>query len=535
MHPNSLASLLRTLALHSPVKDDFDPATMSNAKSELTATQILRRKDCAHRAIFVPSLVLKLSSSFTHFLESKASGDCSTAALPRDMLENIRKYATEFSAQPEDGYAENDFVFRRNGVFCVVLEAKNPTASLEGRLFRRMLEMFGVQTVRQLNAASKTRDSHVYSLLVKIIASCTTRGCREFIFLDYKYYIVGFLVPSDPPQAHPVDAIFSDIINVAEPDAPFAQVSTAMLYADKFFESDDEPDEAADDDEEDGSGKAEMDERRMGPRPSISISRSRLSRSYNIASIGLREGNAFRLVWPDATLAPYPSFHRIDNVLTGPSPPSKSKRTAPSSPPSPSSSSACVSSPTSPPFLRVSELVGEGSSSVVYRGYFPTSSSTAQSSFIVKIPHNMASTVARQQVLQDAGWLTSLTLRGVDYIPTVYGVFRAGTASEIAPAIIMVIEDGGAALGKWSELSSSERDKLYRNVLALHTQYGTLHGDLTTENLNPRNILVESGKTASTGNRRTRIIDFAQAEHHDCPGEAVCGELRLLRLGMSMA
>jgi hypothetical protein len=227
MHPNSLASLLRTLTLPSPVKGDFDPDKLTDVNSELTVTQAARAKDRAHRAIFVPSLVSKLLSSFARFLDSKASGDLSAAELPSGVLADIHESAKEFSAQPEDGYAENDFinnlsafgalvkkfairldtylpadlragnvtckpfqvcdtsmsdpdgkqvlvetqadfVFRRNGTFCIVLEAKNPTASLEARLFRRLLAMFGIQTVRQLNAALKRRDSHVYSLLVKV-------------------------------------------------------------------------------------------------------------------------------------------------------------------------------------------------------------------------------------------------------------------------------------------------------------------------------------------------------------------------------
>lgn len=71
------------------------------------------------------------------------------------------------------------------------------------------------------------------------------------------------------------------------------------------------------------------------------------------------------------------------------------------------------------------------------------------------------------------------------------------------------------------------RQKLYDNLLVLHRQHNIIRGDLTTEGLRPRNIVVKKpdAEASPPADRSIRIIDFGHASEHVCPGESECWEL----------
>ncbi|BGO98244.1 Proteophosphoglycan ppg4 [Rhodotorula toruloides ATCC 204091] len=282
--------------------------------------------------------------------------------------------------------------------------------------------------------------------------------------------------------------------------------------------------------------------------------------------------NSFNIVWPNGSQADLPRFVRIDptNISSTSSPSSPSPPTIPSLDPlsskishpscpssayaSPSAAIAAntespartgfqpgvcsISTPPSarslPPTislasteekplqLQLDEYVGEGATSAVYRGVC----APGDTSFILKLPLHSNDDDENLRLLNEARLLSTPSLRNFQLTPRLYGTFKPSTSDAEQP-VVLLMEDGGDDLQRWTELSCEEKQKLYDNLLLLHREHNIIHGDLTTPGLRPRNIVVEkpASNAAHSHDRTIRLIDFGHASKHACPGESKCWEL----------
>ncbi|BGP21946.1 hypothetical protein JCM10295v2_000823 [Rhodotorula toruloides] len=130
------------------------------------------------------------------------------------------------------------FVIWRNHVPSVVVLVQHPRASSEPHgVLNRLIEAFRSSPVQRIDAELKKRDSHLYFLLLRIVVSCRSRSCNAFLLFDYLQYLVSFLVPFDPSFSDPgFQLVFSALSRSESRETPLAQLATALLHADKFFD-----------------------------------------------------------------------------------------------------------------------------------------------------------------------------------------------------------------------------------------------------------------------------------------------------------
>ncbi|GEM12072.1 hypothetical protein Rt10032_c18g6089 [Rhodotorula toruloides] len=234
------------------------------------------------------------------------------------------------------------FVIWRNHVPSVVVLVQHPRASSEPHgVLNRLIEAFRSSPVQRIDAELKKRDSHLYFLLLRIVVSCRSRSCNAFLLFDYLQYLVSFLVPFDPSFSDPgFQLVFSALSRSESRETPLAQLATALLHADKFFDE-------------------ELRRRMDG----IVQSRARLSPLWGGHRIGrsMRTRRKiriqrFRIVYPDgrpAEFTPCCRFHPLGASISY------------------AASEAAEEAVTA---LEIDDYLGHGATSHVFRAYFPSSS-----------------------------------------------------------------------------------------------------------------------------------------------------------------
>ncbi|GAA6057192.1 hypothetical protein NBRC10513_000767 [Rhodotorula toruloides] len=548
MHPNSPAALFGSFSLPSPIPDDF--ATRADIEdfrepSGSTWKQRLRAKDSPDCAVFDPDLLPAFFSSFRAFLDSRTD-----AAFTRAEAEGRARLRLEIGNE--------DYSQRFSQLHRRVLGAK---AGPLGRLveaFTELLDRHLPESVRAgpvsygrsdryrgdldrngdvinltpnrlsssgattCHAELKKRDSHLYSLLLRIVVSCRSRSCNTFVLFDYLHYLIGFLVPLDPSSpASKFRLVFSALARCDSRETPLVQVATALLYADRFFG--DELRRRTDSivnatgSPAPASERANEQEKRDGKAGDggpATRTRQKLAATRTLAP--LEKIQRFRLAYPDGTPAeftPFDRFNPLDDAV------------------SPVASQAIDEAVTT---LEMDDYLGHGATSDVFRAYLPSSSSSADPriSFIVKLPRNPSDAEKSAELLHEAKVLASPSMTEFEFVPKLHGAFKACLEGKEGKEVIALLEeDCGEPILRWADLTDEEIDQFTKDLATLHTDHHICHEDLTTEYSDPHNILVSpASPSSSSAARRVRVIDFAWAQDdHECEGEDECGELRMVR------
>ncbi|BGP29145.1 hypothetical protein JCM10296v2_000883 [Rhodotorula toruloides] len=561
MHPNSPAALFGSFSLPSPIPDDF--ATRADIQdfaepSESTWKQRLRAKDSPDCAVFDPALLPAFFSSFCAFLKSWTdaafSSDEMAGELPVVIRSDAKYYSREFDqlhwsilrasartldylissfievldphlpesvrAGPDTRSGRNNlyrgdldgdgdvinldtkpaFILRRSHVPSVVVMVQHRRASSDPHgILNRLIEAFRSSQVQRVDAELKKRDSHRYSLLLRVVVSCRSRSCDTFVLFDYLHYLIGFLVPLDPSSP---TSVFSALARCDSRETPVVQVAAALLYADRFFG--DELRRRADSIVEEAGlpepplERAKEKEKRnnkAGDGGPATRTRQKLAEARTPAP--LEKIQRFRLIYPDGTPAEYTPFVRFDSLGNH------------------VSTVASEATEDAVATLEMDDYLGHGATSNVFRAYWPSSPSAD---------------LAYPSSSNSPGPLP--TRKKCDFVPKLYGAFKARLAgTEDKEVVVLIQEDCGEPIERWSDLTDDEIDKLLKDLTRLHVEHHISHDDLTTEYSYPRNIVVSPASPGSgTTVRRIRVIDFCWAqEDHECEGEEKCGELRFVR------
>ncbi|GAA6043719.1 hypothetical protein NBRC10512_003464 [Rhodotorula toruloides] len=399
---------------------------------------------------------------------------------------------------------------------------QHPRASTDPHgILNRLIEAFRSSPVQRIDAGLKKRDSHLYSLLLRIAVSCRSRSCNTFVLFDYLHYFIGFLVPLD--SSSPTSSfrlVFSALARCDSPETPLVQVTTALLYADRFFGNElrrrtDSIVEATGLPELDLEPVKEEEERedKEGDGGPATRTRQKLA-AHTLAP--LEKIQRFRLVYPDGTPAEFAPFVRFNFLGDAVSTVSLE------------ATAEVVS------MLEMDDYLGHGATSDVFRAYWPSSPFAAEPrmSFIVKLPRNASDPEKSADLLHEAKLLASPSLAEFDIVPRLYGAFKARLeGTEGKEMVALLEEDCGEPIDWWKDLTDEEIDQLLEDLTRLHVEHHIYHEDLTTEYSNPHNILVSPASPSSSSTaRRVRVIDFAWAQDdHECEGEEECGELRMVR------
>ncbi|KAG8924394.1 hypothetical protein FRC01_011568 [Tulasnella sp. 417] len=112
-------------------------------------------------------------------------------------------------------------------------------------------------------------------------------------------------------------------------------------------------------------------------------------------------------------------------------------------------------------------------------------------------------------------WRKLRSLAGIR-IPGLYGAYVLDDPCQSRQRGLLLQQDAGHSIVSYESLCLEQKQELYHAALELH-RAGIIHNDIM-----PPNVTV-----ADDG--RVMIIDFDQAEDHECPGEMECAELHYLK------
>lgn len=104
------------------------------------------------------------------------------------------------------------------------------------------------------------------------------------------------------------------------------------------------------------------------------------------------------------------------------------------------------------------DYLGHGATSDVFRAYWPSSpSADPRMSFIVKLPRKPSDPEKSADLLHEAKLLASPSLAEFDFVPRLFGAFKARLeGTEGKEVVALLEEDCGEPIDWWKDLTDEE-------------------------------------------------------------------------------